>query len=225
MVIYKSLRNFELGSTAIETYPAGRNLSVGRQSLQVCLDNRHLGVLAGFTTRGSHDVTWRRQGIRKCSVLNLPKLSQLWWCNNREVKQFGCTETPEDGHLWPKHVVLSVRWWINNCCSLDRLWIYKHLIKDLQQDAEIQNVFSYYYFEILTISYCYGECTVVIIYHSRIMGNCSKPSQVATYFTHTQRCVSWLWRGLKPCERARTLWLSQCSNGATSSMKSWWSQS
>jgi hypothetical protein len=31
---------------------------------------------------GSHDETWCGQGIRKHSVsLNLPKLSQLWWCN------------------------------------------------------------------------------------------------------------------------------------------------
>jgi hypothetical protein len=49
---------------------------------------------------GSHDETWREQGIRKCSVSwNLPTLSQLWRCNGG----FGLCTT--QNHLWTKQYV------------------------------------------------------------------------------------------------------------------------
>jgi hypothetical protein len=38
-----------------------------------------------------------------------------------------CIKTPEDGRLWPKHVVLSVKWWKINCCIIDGLWIHRRL--------------------------------------------------------------------------------------------------
>jgi hypothetical protein len=52
---------------------------------------------------GSNDETWQGQGIRKRSVSwNLPKLSQLWWCNGG----FGpsTTQPPTDKtiHEWYK---------------------------------------------------------------------------------------------------------------------------
>jgi hypothetical protein len=42
----------ELGSATAKTDTAERNISVGRESLQVCLGNRRHGVLAGFPARG-----------------------------------------------------------------------------------------------------------------------------------------------------------------------------
>jgi hypothetical protein len=47
--------------------------------------------------------------------------------------------TPEDGRLWPKHVVLVLNCkYFNDCCIIDGLWIHGRLIKDAQQDAEMQ---------------------------------------------------------------------------------------
>ena len=41
-----------------------------------------LAYLQVLPLGGSRDEKWRAQWIRKCSVAwNLPKLSQLWWCN------------------------------------------------------------------------------------------------------------------------------------------------
>jgi hypothetical protein len=55
-LIYKSLRKFRtrLPTTKINT--AERSVSIGRESVQVCLGNGRLGVLAGFTDRGQ---SWR----------------------------------------------------------------------------------------------------------------------------------------------------------------------
>jgi hypothetical protein len=51
-VIHKPLQDFQTGSATTKMDTAERSISIGRESLQVCLGNRHHGVLAGFTTRG-----------------------------------------------------------------------------------------------------------------------------------------------------------------------------
>jgi hypothetical protein len=43
--------NSKLGSTTTKIDTAERSISVGRDSLQVCLGNKHHGILAGFTPR------------------------------------------------------------------------------------------------------------------------------------------------------------------------------
>jgi hypothetical protein len=97
-------RTFELSSATTKTDTAERSISLGRESFQVSLCNRHHGVLAGFTTRGTRDETWPGQGIRKRSVSwNLPKLSQLWWCNGG----FGPSTTKN--HLQTKQFVNGIR--------------------------------------------------------------------------------------------------------------------
>jgi hypothetical protein len=42
----------ELGIAKTKIDMAERNISMNREFLQVCLGNRHHGILAGFNTRG-----------------------------------------------------------------------------------------------------------------------------------------------------------------------------
>jgi hypothetical protein len=54
--------------------------------------------------RGSHDETWRGEGIRKRSVSwNLPKLSQSW------LSKEGFGPSTTQNHLWPKKFVSGTR--------------------------------------------------------------------------------------------------------------------
>ena len=90
----------ELDCATTKTDTAERNISIGRQSLQVFFCTRGLGVLTGSTARGSREEKWRSQWIRKRHVSwSLPKLSQLWLCNGG----FGSCTT--QNHLQTKQFV------------------------------------------------------------------------------------------------------------------------
>jgi hypothetical protein len=80
------------------------SISVGTESLQVCLGNKHHDMLAGFTAREQSWRNPRRTGDKK-SVLswNLPKLSKLRWCNGG----FGPSTTQK--HLRTKQFVSGTR--------------------------------------------------------------------------------------------------------------------
>jgi hypothetical protein len=53
--------------------------------------------------------------------------------------ELGRIETPEDGRLWPKYVVLVLNGECYNIVASLTGLIHRRLIKDVQQDAEIQN--------------------------------------------------------------------------------------
>ena len=51
----------ELDCATTKKDRAGRSTSIGRESLKVLFCTMGLGVLAGFTARGSRDEKWRAQ--------------------------------------------------------------------------------------------------------------------------------------------------------------------
>jgi hypothetical protein len=71
---------------------------------------------------GSRDKTWRGQGIRECSVSwNLPKLSQLWWCDGVSDHVPHRT-TYRQNSSWV--VYESPVEWLPACCETNRQPLY-----------------------------------------------------------------------------------------------------
>jgi len=72
----------ELDRATTKKDTAERSISIGRESLKVFFVLGALAYLQVPLLGGNGDEKWRAQWIRKHSVSwNLPKLSQLWWCN------------------------------------------------------------------------------------------------------------------------------------------------
>jgi hypothetical protein len=67
-VIHWSFRTSELGSITTNRNTAENSTPMGRVPLQICLDNKRHGVLAGFITRGQSWPSWL--GVRNCNRIS-----------------------------------------------------------------------------------------------------------------------------------------------------------
>jgi hypothetical protein len=98
-------------------------------------------IIQILTIQHQHDMFRPQTAILRCfevsELLHCLDHPQVFW-GIWTVTLFRRIKTPEDGHLWPKYVVLVLNAeYFNDCCITDGLntWTFN---KDVQQDAEIQ---------------------------------------------------------------------------------------